>query len=988
VTTMSSSSEEVTHSESESSDAGESGDENDARATRGSLDVVGHAATTTARASPPAFRALESFSSDKKDPPARHPKRRKTRRKKLDALGVCLVNCKYPLLRDVTSKLGYREVGEEEDWCLYWTDTSVAIERVMRLKPLQKINHFTGMLEICRKKALARNLRRVAAKLPASFDFAPQSFVLPEELEAFSDAVKGNRASAARKGEISGKKKKSAKSRATTFILKPDAGCQGKGITLVQTEAQAQTALRDLGVIGPETGTNKSGFANVQKTASVVAQKYVSDPFLIDGRKFDLRVYVLVTCADPLRVFVYDDGLVRFCTNNYEAPDAKNLHDACMHLTNYAVNKNSENFVRAEDVDKAARQSRNVFESAPRTPAERARALLREEARYPSGLGDKSASETDDTSDDTRETSPRAETEPFSRPVGDGGLASKWSVRGGLKPWMRRNGHDFERVWASVIDVCVKTVIAAAPTLRHNYRNAMRQMDRGATTTAIEDEDGRADDSVAPNENVDPSRADASASSCFELLGVDVMLDKKLKCWLVEVNHSPSFATDSELDRDVKESLITDTLRLVRLDSKAMKKHRLREQTSARERLGVEDAEVRGDGTQKEKALGNHSSTFRLAKPKKKKATSFDAGTNRQTQNARGAYRLAFPSEDDFVAQASYEEALRVATEAFETHGAHARARDAMRRAAESSRRKLAESRVKALFHERGAALPAGERFRKAVDRAMRHRERTGLDADWETVHPKKRGFLTSGNRRGSSRGSSRSASRQGSAEGRARGAASAASAARRGGASGGETSGDATSSDDDDDDDDDDYGTRGILRIAKAGGLAASLARDSLMRGAVRRDPPRPRPAPRSVVDLQGDAIRRLMESRAAEARASLATAEAKAKLGRLSLGGTRDAREAVRRFESFLDDASGENVDAASGSRPIGRGSHLRNSSGVFGTSSFAGGAHSLQTKRPPRRDPRAERAAPERAGAGEGAGRLGLGMGLVGEKLATAG
>ena len=990
VVTMSSSSEEVTHSESESSDAGESGDENDALATRGSLDVVGYAATTTARASPPAFRALESFSSDKKDPPARHPKRRKTRRKKLDALGVCLVNCKYPLLRDVTSKLGYREVGEEEDWCLYWTDTSVAIERVMRLKPLQKINHFTGMLEICRKKALARNLRRVAAKLPASFDFAPQTFVLPEELEAFSDAVKGNRASVARKG-ADGKKKKSAKTRATTFILKPDAGCQGKGITLVQTEAQAQTALRDLGVIGPETGTNKSGFANVQKTASVVAQKYVSDPFLIDGRKFDLRVYVLVTCADPLRVFVYDDGLVRFCTNAYEAPDAKNLHDACMHLTNYAVNKNSENFVRAEDVDKAAARQ-NGFASAPRTPAERARALLREEARYPSGLGDASSG-ADDTSS-TGETSPRfcAETEPVSRPVGDGGLASKWSVRGGLKPWMRRNGHDFDRVWASVIDVCVKTVIAAAPTLRHNYRNAMRRMDRSGAT-ASRDEDGceKVDDSIAPNENVDDSIADASSSSCFEVLGVDVMLDKKLKCWLVEVNHSPSFATDSELDRDVKESLITDTLRLVRLDSKAMKKHRLREQTSARERLGVEDAEVRGGVTQKEKALGTHTSTFRLAKPKKKKAPFFDAETNRhaQNKNARGAYRLAFPSEDDFVAQASYEEALRVATEAFETHGAHARARDAMRRAAESSRRKLAESRVKALFHERGAALPAGERFRKAVDRAMRHRERTGEDADWETVHPKKRGFLTSGNRRGSSRGSSRSASRQGSAEGRARGATSAASAARRAGASGGETSGDATSSDEgDDDDDDDDYGTRGILRIAKAGGLAASLARDSLMRGAVRRDPPRPRPAPRSVVDLQGDAIRRLMESRAAEARASLATAEAKAKLGRLSLGGTRDAREAVRRFESFLNDASGENVDAASGSRPIGRGSHLRNSSGVFGTSSFAGGAHSLQTKRPPRRDPRAERAAPERAGAGDGAGRLGLGMGLVGEKLATAG
>ena len=635
----SSSSEDVTHSESEGSDAGESGDENDARATRGSFDVVGHAATTTARASPPAFRVLESFSSGEKGPPARAKRRKtKTRRKKLDALGVCLVNCKYPLLRDVTSKLGYREVGEEEDWCLYWTDTSVAIERVMRLKPLQKINHFTGMLEICRKKALARNLRRVAAKLPASFDFAPQTFVLPEELEAFADAVKGNRATAARKSK-DGKKKTRAKSRAATFILKPDAGCQGKGITLVQTEAQAQAALRDLGVIGPETGANASGFANVQKTASVVAQKYVSDPFLIDGRKFDLRVYALVTCADPLRVFVYDDGLVRFCTNAYEPPDAKNLRNARMHLTNYAVNKDSENFVRAEDVDKDAARFSETDDpraNAPRTPAERARArCARRRGSRRGSAGGRS-----------RRLWRTRGRETASRPVGDGGLASKWSVRGGLRPWMSRNGHDFDRVWASVIDVCVKTVIAAAPTLRHNYRNAMRQMDHSANTTT----NGPANENEIENENENGK----SSNACFEILGVDVMLDEKLKCWLVEVNHSPSFATDSELDRDVKESLITDTLRLVRLDQKAMKKHRAREQTSARERLGVE--------RENENAKTDRSTP---RAPRRASSTrSRDAG----------AYRLAFPDESSPATQASYDDALRAATEAFETHGAHARA--------------------------------------------------------------------------------------------------------------------------------------------------------------------------------------------------------------------------------------------------------------------------------------------------------------------------
>jgi len=76
----------------------------------------------------------------------------------------------------------------------------------------------------------------------------------------------------------------------------------------------------------------------------------LGDPFLIDGLKFDFRIYVLVAGCDPLRIFIYTEGLARFATEKYMPPHPTNFDDLCMHLTNYAINKNNENFVFNEDV--------------------------------------------------------------------------------------------------------------------------------------------------------------------------------------------------------------------------------------------------------------------------------------------------------------------------------------------------------------------------------------------------------------------------------------------------------------------------------------------------------------------------------------------------------------------------------------------------------------------------------------------------------------
>jgi len=74
-----------------------------------------------------------------------------------------------------------------------------------------------------------------------------------------------------------------------------------------------------------------------------LVQRYIRDPHLLDGYKYDLRVYVALTSVDPLRVFLYREGLVRLATEKY-ADGGADLSRRCMHLTNYSVNVKKAGF--------------------------------------------------------------------------------------------------------------------------------------------------------------------------------------------------------------------------------------------------------------------------------------------------------------------------------------------------------------------------------------------------------------------------------------------------------------------------------------------------------------------------------------------------------------------------------------------------------------------------------------------------------------------
>lgn len=96
------------------------------------------------------------------------------------------------------------------------------------------------------------------------------------------------------------------------FIIKPENGAQGNGIKLVRS-------IKEI---------------DISDGHKWVCQEQVANPYLVDGYKFDTRIYVLVTSIDPLRIWLHKDGFLRLCTTKYEKPNLGNQNESTMHLTN------------------------------------------------------------------------------------------------------------------------------------------------------------------------------------------------------------------------------------------------------------------------------------------------------------------------------------------------------------------------------------------------------------------------------------------------------------------------------------------------------------------------------------------------------------------------------------------------------------------------------------------------------------------------------
>lgn len=99
-------------------------------------------------------------------------------------------------------------------------------------------------------------------------------------------------------------------------------------ITNLNQISQWKNAIKTLDGQGPEL---------------YVAQKYIMNPLLIGGKKFDLRIYALVTNYSPLTVYLYRTGFARF-THHKFSTSLEDIGNNYIHLTNVAIQKNSDNY--------------------------------------------------------------------------------------------------------------------------------------------------------------------------------------------------------------------------------------------------------------------------------------------------------------------------------------------------------------------------------------------------------------------------------------------------------------------------------------------------------------------------------------------------------------------------------------------------------------------------------------------------------------------
>ncbi|CAX63960.1 tubulin--tyrosine ligase [Plasmodium falciparum NF54] len=325
--------------------------------------------------------------------------------------------------------------NHETDWNLCWSEKDWINEvyDTICFKSDQYVNHYRNYYELTRKDLLAKNIKRLKKQYEKTkneddirnLDITPMTFVLPLEYKIFSEEYK----------------KKSNR----IWIMKPIGKSQGKGIFLFDKISQ----IKDWNSYQNKNKINDDKDKEKEKPEQYIVQEYISNPLLIGGKKFDIRLYVLILSYYPLTIYIYRSGFARF-SHTYFKNEKTNMNDVTMHLTNVSIQKNAEGY------------------------------------------------------DDT--------------------VGGKWFVRELFLYMISRYGYENITILIKNIEECIIQSFLAVHKIIINDKH------------------------------------------CFELYGFDILIDNNLKPWLIEVNSSPSFSSNTKDDYTLKFNLLDELMTLINIE--------------------------------------------------------------------------------------------------------------------------------------------------------------------------------------------------------------------------------------------------------------------------------------------------------------------------------------------------------------------------------------------------------------------------------------
>jgi tubulin polyglutamylase TTLL9 len=423
------------------------------------------------------------------------------------------------------ARAGWEEVYDDEffhdpldSWDVHFADVGWCRERfkgggdgVSRepLQPYQRVNHFPNHAELTRKDLLAKNLKAHRRRLEkagkadeaATYDFVPETYALPNDYELFAEAFRRDE----KKREETALVGSTENDPAPLYIAKPAGKAQGRGIFL----------FRRLNRLNPWRDANAARRTHASSRGTTVepyvVQRYVERPLLIGGKKFDLRLYALVTSADPTRVYLHRAGFARFSTRRYHRPrsDENTTRDE----------PTSERL--KENEDETGKKTNEAFSEDERKTKRAAHATTASLRDLRAHLTNVALNKTDDGYNDTN--------------------AQKFDLRALRLSLNGRFGEDaVDTLFRDIQNVVVKSVLACAPKFRKTSFAA---------------------------------GGDYLVENCFETYGFDVLIDDGLKPWLVEVNAAPSFVADTPSDAALKKKVVSDVLDVLDMESVVMERY-------------------------------------------------------------------------------------------------------------------------------------------------------------------------------------------------------------------------------------------------------------------------------------------------------------------------------------------------------------------------------------------------------------------------------